>query len=59
VDLRIGGPNGNLFGSGGPSGKATTGDWVRDGMTFYLQDADAPDPLSASATLGSLKLVVE
>ena len=59
VDLRIGGPNGSLFASGGTKGSAHTDDWVRDGMTFYLQDADAADPLSPAATLASLKLVVQ
>jgi hypothetical protein len=59
VDLRFGGPNGALFGSGGPTGSERTDDWVRDGMTFFLQDADAPDPQSPAATLGSLKLVVQ
>lgn len=59
VQIRIGGPNGPLMGNAGPTGSAKTGDWVKNGMTFYLQDMDAPDPQSPAATLGSLPVVVQ
>jgi hypothetical protein len=37
-DIRIGAPDGSLFTSGGLGNiSAQTGNWVTDGMTFYLQ----------------------
>jgi hypothetical protein len=59
VQIRINSPNGPLMGNAGSTGSAKTGDWVRNGMTFYLQDGDAPDPTSPTATLGSLPVVVQ
>jgi hypothetical protein len=58
TELHINAPNGTLFGRGGASGSARTGKWVTDGMVFYLQDADNPNPGSAEATLGSLAVAV-
>ena len=46
VEVRIGGPDGTLFAAGGPTGSAPTGPWVTDGMTFYLQDANAGKTLA-------------
>jgi len=59
VQIRINSPNGPLMGNAGSAGSAKTGDWVRNGMTFYLQDGDAADPQSPAATLGSLPVVVQ
>jgi hypothetical protein len=59
VVWRIGKPNGKLFGGGGSSGTVHTGVWVTNGMTFYLQDGDVPDPSSAAATLGSIAIAVQ
>jgi hypothetical protein len=59
VVWRIGKPDGQLFGGGGSSGTVHTGVWVTNGMTFYLQDGDAPDPTSAAATLGSIAISVQ
>jgi hypothetical protein len=56
---RIGAPDGKLFGGGAASGTIRTGLWVTNGMTFYLQDGDAPDPTSAAATLGSIAITVQ
>src|SRR5262249_7725599 len=50
VEVRIGSPNGALFASGGSRGSAQTGLWVRDGMTFYLQDTSGDKPLTAENT---------
>jgi hypothetical protein len=36
-DVRIGSPNGPLWASSAGSFSAQTGDWVTDGMTFFLQ----------------------
>jgi hypothetical protein len=52
VQIRIGAPNGQLFAEAGPSGTATTGLWVTNGMTFYLQDVTGGKPLTSANTLG-------
>ena len=52
VEIHIGAPNGTLFGGGGQSGTAQTGQWVSEGMTFYLQDVTGGKPLTAANTLG-------
>ncbi|HEX4808881.1 MAG TPA: hypothetical protein VH325_08125 [Bryobacteraceae bacterium] len=38
VEIHLGSPSGPLFGTGGATGSGTTGNWVTDGMKFYLQD---------------------
>ena len=47
-------PTGPLFASGGNSGSATTGEWVTDGMTFYLQDVTGNKALTTSGTIGTV-----
>ncbi len=59
VEVHVESPNGRLFTAGGPNGAVPTAKWVRDGMTFYLQDATAPDPTAPSATLASLIVSVQ
>ena len=59
VQLRIGAPNGTLWGIGGPQGAGTTGPWINDGTTFYLQDATSGDPTSTANTLASLTMHVQ
>lgn len=59
VELRIDGPGGKMFGGGGPKGTAVSGKWVKNGMMFYLQNMDAPDPSSPEATLGVLTVTVQ
>jgi hypothetical protein len=54
VEIRIGAPNGALLAGGGSRGTATTGLWVSDGMTFYLQDVGGGKPLTAENTLAAL-----
>ena len=54
VEVRIGSPNGALFAIGGNRGSAPTGLWVRDGMTFYLQDVSNGKPLTAENTLATV-----
>ena len=51
VDVRINAPNGVLFCGGNARGSATTGNWVVDGTTFFLQDADARNSSSAENTI--------
>jgi hypothetical protein len=56
IQLRIGTPGGALFVQGQSVGEAKTGDWVKPGMLFYLQDASSGDPASPNHTLGKLKI---
>ena len=51
VEIRVGAPDGPLLCRGGASGSATTGDWVHDGMVFFLQDASGATPPSTGRTL--------
>lgn len=58
IELHIGSATGQLFGGGGPSGSATTGDWVSDGMTFYLVDV-TNGPASAANVLATAVVHVD
>jgi hypothetical protein len=40
VEIRLRTPEGKLFASGNPIGSAATGPWVRDGLVFFLIDAN-------------------
>ena len=51
VEIHVGSPTGTLFAEGGSSGSAITGDWVTDGMVFYLQDVSGGKPLTSANTL--------
>ncbi|MGC2660269.1 MAG: hypothetical protein WA324_20125, partial [Bryobacteraceae bacterium] len=53
VQVRIGSPGGTLWGQGGSQGAGTTGAWVTDGLTFYLQDATSGDPTNPANTLAA------
>ncbi len=53
VEVRVGSPSGPLFGNGS-RGSFETGDWVTDGMTFYLQDTSGGKPLTAENTLATV-----
>jgi hypothetical protein len=53
VQIRINSPNGPLFAYSGSSGSMQTGPWVTDGMTFYLQTANAGDQ-AAGTTLATV-----
>lgn len=56
VEIHVNSPSGPLFAAGGNSGTATTGPWVTNGMTFYLQDASQGSSTSAANTLATLTL---
>jgi Bacterial Ig-like domain (group 3)/FG-GAP-like repeat len=58
VEVLIGSPNGVPFSGGGPVGTATTGLWVTDGMTFYLQDTTGGKPLTPANTLGVVRVTI-
>jgi hypothetical protein len=55
-DIRLGSSSGGLFASFSGTSTATTGDWVTDGMRFYLQPSG---DTSAQDTLGTLTVRVE
>jgi glucose/arabinose dehydrogenase len=55
VEVHVGSPAGPLFGATGPgSFSAETGNWVMDGMVFYLQDATNGQPLTSEFTLDTV-----
>ena len=56
VQIRVGTPGGVLFAEGSSLGEATTGNWVKPGMMFYLQDASNGDPSSPNHTLRRLEI---
>lgn len=58
VEIRVGSPDGPLFSRGKPSGTKTTGEWVADGMVFYLQDTSGGQPPNSANTLARITVVV-
>lgn len=58
VEVHVGSPTGTLFAAGVPNGSATTGDWVSDGMTFYLVDV-TNGPASAANVLATAVVHVD
>jgi hypothetical protein len=57
VELRVNAPDGNKFAGSGPgSFSASTGLWLRDGMTVYLQDVSGGLLLTAANTLAAVTL---
>ena len=59
VEVRVGAPDGPLFSRSGPVGQAQTGQWVSDGMIFYLQDVSGGLPLTSAHTLATVTVKVE
>jgi hypothetical protein len=53
IEVRVGNPSGALLTYGGNKGSVTTGAWVTDGVTFYLQDVSGGKPLTAENTLAT------
>lgn len=54
IEIHIGSPDGKLFTQNGNRGSISTGTWVPDGMTFYLQDVTGGKPLTSDYTLATL-----
>jgi len=54
VEVRVDGPGGTLLSRSGPAAEATTGPWVGDGMTFYLQDASSGTGTGLRQTLAAV-----
>jgi hypothetical protein len=53
VEVHVGAPDGALLTSGPAIGNVQTGQWVTDGMVFFLQDTTKNKPLTAANTLAS------
>jgi hypothetical protein len=58
VEIRVGSPSGTIFAEGGSSGSQTTGAWVGNGLTFYLQDASGGQPTLPASTLATITVQV-
>jgi glycosyltransferase involved in cell wall biosynthesis len=57
VEIHVGAPDGPLFfDDGAAAGSAITGEWVHDGMLFYLQDVSGGKPLTFANTLDIVKV---
>jgi len=55
VEIHANAPNGNrLAATGSGTFSLTTGQWVRNGMTFYLQNVSNGLPLTSANTLGTV-----
>jgi hypothetical protein len=59
AEVHVGKPDGALLCAGHETGSCTTGQWVSDGMVFYLQDSGAVKPTDASATLAVVTAKVQ
>ena len=57
-EIHVGAPDGKLFATATVSGSTKTDKWVRDGMTFYLQDVSGGKPLSPENTLATVTVQV-
>ena len=56
VEMHVNSPSGDLLARTGANGMATTGNWVKDGMIFYLQDVTNGKPLTPENTLATITL---
>ena len=53
IEIHISSPDGPLFASAGNRGSIQTGNWVSEGLSFYLQDVTDGKPLTADFTLAT------
>ena len=58
VEIHVGSPTGPAFALGGSQGSGTTGPWVTNGMTFYLQNVTDGLPLTSSNTLATVTVAL-
>ena len=57
VEVRVNAPDGPLLARLGPGRHSQpTGQWIRDGMTFYLQNVSKGSPLVAENTIAKITL---
>ncbi|MGH9624169.1 MAG: hypothetical protein ACRD4G_07500, partial [Bryobacteraceae bacterium] len=59
LELHVGSPDGPLVAVSGPSGTATTGAWITNGTTFYLQNATSGISTSPANTLQTVTVGVQ
>ena len=59
VEIHVGAPDGPLFQRSETSGKAVTGEWVHDGMIFYLQDVTDGLALTFANTLDIVRVATK
>jgi hypothetical protein len=59
AEIHVGKPDGPLFCKGTEKGSCETGQWVTNGMTFFLQDSTAAKPTDPAATLATVTVVVK
>jgi peptidoglycan/xylan/chitin deacetylase (PgdA/CDA1 family) len=59
VEIRVGAPDGPLLSRATEDGSVTTGEWVSDGMTFFLQDVSGEAPLTTEHTLATTQVRVK
>ncbi len=59
VEIHVNAPDGARFAGGDPGAfSLATGHWVKDGMTFYLQNVSNGLPLTAANTLATVTMSV-
>jgi glycosyltransferase involved in cell wall biosynthesis len=58
LEIRIGGPDGPVFANTDGPGTQVTGEWVQDGMLFYLQDVAGDLPPVFENTLDVVRVTV-
>ena len=58
VELHVGTPDGPLLSRATEDGEQATGEWVEDGMLFYLQNGAAGLPLTLDNTLDAIRVRV-
>lgn len=54
IEIHVNTIDGPVFFAGGPTGTAQTGQWVTDGMMFFLQDVTGGKALTSANTLATL-----
>jgi peptidoglycan/xylan/chitin deacetylase (PgdA/CDA1 family) len=59
VEVRVGAPDGPVLSRTRGPGKATTSEWVRDEVTFFLQDVTDGKPLDRAHTLATVAVTVK
>jgi hypothetical protein len=57
-EVHVGAPDGKLFALASTSGSSKTDKWVRDGMTFFLQDVSGGKPLTRENTVAQVTVQV-
>ena len=53
IEIHIGSPNGTLLTRGGANGSLATGQWITQGLVFYLQNITNGLPLTSTNTLAT------